>query len=44
MKVQERVPMDEEQGYSGLFYVMLIVGIVGIVGFFAVAAGSMGGM
>lgn len=35
---------DDEQGYSGLFYVMLIIGIVGVLGFFMVAAGTVGGM
>jgi hypothetical protein len=33
--------MDEQNdGYSGLFYVMLIVGIVGVLGFVLVAAGA----
>ena len=33
--------MDEqEDGYSGMFYVMLIVGIVGVLGFVLVAAGA----
>jgi hypothetical protein len=33
--------MDElEDGYSGMFYIMLIVGIVGILGFVLVAAGQ----
>jgi hypothetical protein len=33
--------MDEQsEGYSGLFYVMLIVGIIGVVGFVMVAAGA----
>ena len=36
--------MNDEQGYSGTFYVMLIIGIVGVVGFFVVAAGAAGGM
>lgn len=36
--------MNEEEGYSGLFYVMLIIGIVGVIGFFIVAAGAAGGM
>ncbi len=27
-------------GYSGLFYVMLIVGIIGLLGFVLVAAGA----
>ena len=34
----------EEGGYSGTFYVMLIIGIVGVLGFFIVAAGAAGGM
>ena len=33
----------QEEGYSGIFYVMLIIGIVGVLGFFIVAAGA-GGM
>jgi hypothetical protein len=33
--------MDEQQdGYSGMFYFMLIVGIVGVLGFVLVAAGA----
>lgn len=32
--------MDEEQGYSGVFYIMLIIGIIGVLGFFIVAAGA----
>lgn len=33
--------MDEqEDGYSGMFYLMLIVGIIGVVGFVMVAAGA----
>lgn len=33
--------MDEQQdGYSGLFYVMLIIGIIGLLGFVLVAAGA----
>ena len=36
--------VNDEQGYSGTFYVMLIIGIVGVVGFFVVAAGAAGGM
>ena len=35
---------EEEGGYSGIFYVMLIIGIVGVLGFFMVAAGVAGGM
>lgn len=36
--------MMEDEGYSGLFYVMLIIGIIGVLGFFIVAAGAAGGM
>ena len=32
--------MEEQNGYSGLFYVMLIIGIVGVLGFLLVAAGT----
>ncbi len=33
--------MDEQQdGYSDMFYLMLIVGIVGVLGFVLVAAGG----
>lgn len=32
------------EGYSPLFYIMLILGIVGTIGFFVVAAGAAGGM
>lgn len=33
--------MNEQQdGYSGMFYIMLIVGIVGVLGFVLVAAGG----
>ena len=34
---------EEEEGYSGLFYVMLILGIIGVLGFLMVAAAA-GGM
>lgn len=34
----------EEQGYSGVFYLMLIIGIIGLLGFFMVAAGAAGGL
>lgn len=34
----------DDQPYSPLFYVMLILGILGVVGFFAVAVGAAGGM
>lgn len=30
----------QEDGYSGMFYVMLIVGVVGVLGFVLVAAGA----
>ncbi len=33
--------MDEQQdGYSGMFYFMLIVGIIGVLGSVLVAAGA----
>lgn len=32
--------MNEGDGYSGMFYIMLIVGIVGVLGFVLVAAGG----
>lgn len=31
---------DGDEGYSGMFYIMLIVGIVGVLGFVLVAAGG----
>jgi len=34
----------EDEGYSPVFCVMLIIGIVGVLGFFIVAAGAAGGM
>lgn len=33
--------MEDERGYSGIFYLMLIIGIIGIIGFFMVAAGGL---
>lgn len=30
----------DNEGYSGLFYFMLILGIVGVLGFVLVAAGA----
>jgi hypothetical protein len=35
--------MNDDNEYSPMFYIMLIVGIIGIVAFFVVAAGA-GGM
>lgn len=32
--------MEDQDGYSGMFYVMLIVGIIGVLGFILVAAGA----
>lgn len=34
----------EEQPYSPLFYVMLILGIVGVLGFLLVGGAAVGGM
>jgi hypothetical protein len=31
---------EQEDGYSGMFYIMLIVGIIGTLGFVLVAAGA----
>ncbi len=31
---------DDGEGFSNLFYVMLLLGIVGVVGFLMVAAGA----
>ena len=36
--------MDEGNGYSGLFYVMLILGLVGVVGLLAVGMMAEGGL
>jgi|688.fasta_scaffold2411128_2 hypothetical protein len=36
--------MDEGNGYSGLFYVMIILGIVGVVGLLAVGMMAEGGL
>jgi len=30
----------QDEGYSGLFYLMLIIGIIGAIGFVVVAAGA----
>ena len=37
--------MDEQQeeGFSSVFYIMLILGIVGVLGFLFVAAGAASG-
>jgi hypothetical protein len=32
--------MEEQEGFSGLFYIMLMLGIVGVLGFVLVAAGG----
>lgn len=36
--------MNDDQGYSATFYVMLIIGIVGVVGFLLVGGAAVGGM
>lgn len=36
--------MDEGNGYSGLFYVMLVLGIVGVVGMLAMTMVAGGGL
>lgn len=36
--------MEDERGYSAIFYVMLIIGMIGVIGFFVVAAGAAGGL
>jgi hypothetical protein len=32
--------MEPHDGYSGMFYIMLIIGIIGVLGFIVVAAGA----
>ena len=32
--------VEEQEGYSSLFYFMLLVGIIGVLGFILVVAGS----
>lgn len=32
--------MEDQDGYSSMFYVMLIIGIIGVLGFVLVAAGA----
>lgn len=32
--------MDEQEGYSPMFYIMLLVGIIGVLGFVLIAAGA----
>lgn len=32
--------MNDQDGYSGMFWIMLIVGIIGVIGFVVVAAGG----
>jgi hypothetical protein len=34
--------MNEENNYSGMFYLMLVLGIIGTLGFLVVAAGAAG--
>ena len=36
--------MDEGNGYSGLFYVMLVLGIIGVVGMLAMSVVAGGGL
>lgn len=36
--------MDNNEGYSPIFYWMLVIGIVGAIGFAVVAIGATGGM
>ncbi|GIV68128.1 MAG: hypothetical protein KatS3mg048_0990 [Caldilinea sp.] len=36
--------MHGENGFSEIFYIMLIIGIIGVIGFFVVAASTIGGM
>jgi hypothetical protein len=36
--------MDEEKGYSGIFYVMMALGIIGLVGMLSIAMSAGGGM
>ncbi len=38
-----RVIMEEDNGFSNLFYIMLILGIIGVIGFLVVAAGAASG-
>ena len=39
-----RAIMEEESGFSNLFYIMLVLGIIGVIGFLVVAAGAAGSM
>lgn len=32
--------MEEQEGYSSFFYIMLLIGIIGVLGFVLVAAGA----
>ncbi len=32
--------MEEQDGYSSMFYLMLVVGIIGVLGFVFVAVGA----
>ena len=41
--LKENPFMEEQEGYSTLFYVMLVLGVIGLIGFILVAAGAPGG-
>lgn len=34
---------EQDEGFSSIFYIMLVLGIIGIFGFLFVAAGAAGG-
>jgi hypothetical protein len=34
---------EQDEGFSSIFYIMLILGIIGVIGFLFVAAGAAGG-
>lgn len=36
--------MNDDNEYSPMFYIMLLIGIIGVLCFFALAAGTVGGM
>ena len=37
---QENAIMEEQEGFSALFYFMLVLGVIGMLGFVVVAAGG----